>query len=42
MTEKEIRNQVIDEFVKRLKIDLNTYYQHFVIDKIAEELRGTE
>lgn len=42
MSEKEIRNRVIDEFTKRLKVDLSSYYEHFVIDKIAEELKGVK
>ena len=31
-------NQAITEFAKRLKIKLGSYYDHYMIDEVAEEM----
>ena len=38
--EREIRAKAIDEFAEALKLKLSSYYEHFVIDGVAEELKG--
>lgn len=33
-------NQAITEFAERLKIKLGSYYDHYMIDEVAEEMKG--